>query len=189
MFEYDDPADPTVFSLNSFSKLLGPGLRLGWVTAHKKLLDRLLDCGALHSGGGFNPFTGGIVAQLFENKFIDDQISKVRAQYKENCLTLCEALNKYVVPALVEEEVKFTVPTGGFFCFVTLPERIDADKLLEVAKSRGVSYFVGKHSSPDKSKFKNCVRLCFAFLEQDAIVEGVKRLGQAVKAYDEVETS
>lgn len=184
LFEFDDASNPCVFAINSFSKLLGPGLRLGWIATHKPHMDRLLECGPLHSGGGFNPFMGAVVAEMIENGFVEKQVERVRKHYKSTCTALCDAIDKYVCTAVREdEEVTYLKPTGGFFCFLTLPERYDTQQLLEVAQKCGVSYFVGRHSSPDKSLFKNCVRLCFAFAESDVIVEGVKRLGKAMKEY------
>lgn len=186
LFEFDDPSNPTVFSINSFSKLLGPGLRLGWILTHKSHMDRLLECGALQSGGGFNPFMGGVITEMLANGFVDTQVSKLRAHYKSTCTALCDSIDKYVSTAVrADEVITYRQPTGGFFCFVDLPKRFDTEKLLEIAKECGVSYFAGCNSSPDKSLFKNCIRLCFGFLNEPEIVEGVKRLGTAIKGYGE----
>lgn len=184
LFEYDNPEDPVVFSVNSFSKLLGPGIRIGWVAAHRKYIDRLLDCGTLQSGGGFNPFTSAVVLQLLQNGVVERKAAELRQHYQQNCNALCRALEEYVTPALKKgERLKFEKPEGGFFVFVELPERFDGDRLLQVAKNKGVSYFQGKHFSPAKSEYNNCMRLCFAFCEEDEIVEGVKRLASAVEDY------
>lgn len=185
LFEFDDATNPSVFAINSFSKLLGPGLRLGWVCTHDAHMKRLLDCGSLQSGGGFNPFMGEAVTELLDNGFVLEHVQTVRDTYKNNCEILCDAVDKYVKPMVAEDEsIEFNRPSGGFFCFLTLPQRFDTDKLLPVAKDNGVIYFAGRHSSPDKKLFTNCIRLCFAFQEADAIVEGVKRLGEAIRVYD-----
>lgn len=184
LFEYDDPSDPVVFSINSFSKLLGPGMRLGWLTAHKPFISRILDCGALHSGGGFNPLTSAVVLQLFNNGFMDKHIALLRREYEASCVALCKAIEEHLVPALKpDEKLQYHTPAGGFFCFITLPERYDADKLLEQCKENGVSFFVGKHFSPAKDSFKSSLRLCFAWLEIDELVEGVRRLGKTVREF------
>lgn len=183
LYEFDDPSKPTVFSMNSFSKILGPGLRLGWLSTAPKHMERLLDCGSLQSGGGFNPFTSVICSEMMKNGFVARHANTVRDDLHNCAQILCNAIEKYMRPALKEgEEMTYYRPTGGFFCFIHLPKRFDADELLVVAKQKGVSYFCGKHSSPDKSSFKNCIRLCFAFVD-DQIEEGVRRIGEAMKDY------
>lgn len=186
LFEFDDPSSPCVFSINSFSKLIGPGMRLGWIATHQKQMSHLLNSGSLQSGGGFNPFTGAIFTELVRSGFLKKQVARLREHYMAMCDVLCTAIDQYVRPAIGEDEcIQYHRPTGGFFCFLTLPERYDTQQLLELAQSCGVSYFVGRNSSPDKTLFKSSIRLCFAFLDKDAIEEGVKRLGTAVVQYRE----
>lgn len=159
-------------------------MRLGWVAAHPQILSRFLNVGGLQSGGGFNPFTGAIFSELFESGFMDKHVRHIRKHYSETSQVLCAAIDDYLCTAVEENEhVHYHRPTGGFFCFVTLPERYDTQQLLEIAQSRGVSYFVGRNSSPDKTLFKSSIRLCYAWLEKDMITEGVRRLGEAVKEY------
>lgn len=183
-FEYDDPSNPVVFSVNSFSKLLGPGMRLGWVATHEPYMSRLLDCGALQSGGGFNPMTAAVVLELLDKGFLDDQIQVLRAEYQTSCEALCTAIEEHLRPVLRSgEELKYEKPEGGFFCFITLPDRFDVDKLLGMSKKNGVSFFAGKHFSPGKAAFNNSLRLCFAWCEINDLVEGVRRLGKTVQEY------
>lgn len=145
---------------------------------------RLLECGPLHSGGGFNPFMGAVVAEMIENGFVKEQVKNLRAYYKDTCDTMCDAIDQYVCTAVrKDEQITYYRPTGGFFCFLKLPDRFDTQKLLEIAKQYGVSYFAGCNSSPDKTLFTNCIRLCFAFVEKDGIVKGVQRLGEAIAKY------
>lgn len=185
LFEYDLPAQPVVFAINSFSKLLGPGLRLGWIATHEQHMSRLLDCGALQSGGGFNPFTSEIVADLLDNGFVEEHSAKLRTHYGQTCSVMCEAIEKYVGAALKDgEKLTFEKPEGGFFLFIRLPDRFDCDTLLSRAKDNGVSFFAGKHFTDDGNGLRNCIRLCFAFCEQDEILEGVKRLATTIKNYD-----
>lgn len=184
LYEFDDPTSPCVFSIHSFSKIIGPGMRLGWIAAYEKLMSRLLDCGPIHSGGGLNPFTAAIFTEMFKSGFVDDQLARLRPHYKEMCDAMCDAIDEYVSSAVGrDEKIHYYRPTGGFFCFITLPPRYDTQKLLHLAQSHGVSYFAGCNSSPDKSLFKSSIRLCYAFLEKDKIVEGVKRLGSAISQF------
>lgn len=185
LFDYDDPANPKVLAFNSFSKLIGPGLRLGWMAAHNPHMERMLNCGSLQSGGGFNPLTSAIVSEMITSGTVYDHVKRVREYYKKMCKLLISELETTLQSALREGEVlSFEKPTGGFFIFIYLPERINTEKLLDLAKKHGVSFFAGCHSSADKSQFQNAIRLCFAFAENEEIREGVKRLAEAVRAYE-----
>eukprot|EP00177_Eucheuma_denticulatum_P004804 GFKZ01008724.1.p2 GENE.GFKZ01008724.1~~GFKZ01008724.1.p2 ORF type:complete len:198 (+),score=41.08 GFKZ01008724.1:831-1424(+) len=185
LFEYEDEGyEAVVFAVNSFSKLLGPGLRVGWIATREGHVKRLLQCGALQSGGGFNPFASAVVAELLENGEVERQAEVLRREYGACCGRMCEVLEEYVGGALGEGEVvRFERPEGGFFVFVELPRRFDSERLLEIAKGKGVSFFAGTHFSVDKERFRHCLRLCFAFCEEEVLVEGVRRLGEAVRAY------
>jgi len=185
MYEFDEPENPTIISINSFSKLLGPGLRVGWIETHSSNIATLLRHGSLQSGGGFNPMTSTAILEMLRNGFVEKHIDVLRAKYKSTCSALCDAINEFVQPALREdEELIYNRPKGGFFCFVTLPDRFDTEELLQSAKSEfGVAYFAGRHFSPNKDSFQNCLRLCFAFLEPEQIRNGVRRLSNAIKAY------
>lgn len=184
LYEYDSVDNPTVFSVNSFSKILAPGLRVGWIATNKKYISRLLECPSLQSGGGFNPMASAVVSQLMESDFLYKHTDFLRKNYKKTCDVLCSALEEHVVPALKDgEKLIYEKPTGGFFCFVSLPERFDTEKLLDISVKKGVTYFCGKFFSPDEKSFKNCLRLCFAFLEAEEITKGVERLAEAVRSY------
>lgn len=161
-------------------------MRLGWIATHQQQMSVLLGSGPLQSGGGFNPFTGAIFSELLQSGFLNKQVARLREHYGAMSKVLCTAIDHYLCPAVEKHEcVQYHRPTGGFFCFVTFPERYDTQQLLEFAQSCGVSYFVGRNSSPDKASFKSSIRLCFAFVGKDAIEEGVKRLRTAVVRYRE----
>lgn len=181
LFCFDKPDDPRVLAINSFSKLLGPGLRIGWISAHKPLISRILNCGALQSGGGFNPFTSALVSEIMATGDVEKQTLQVRNYYRDSCQVLCDAVEQHIRP--IQNEMVYYKPTGGFFLFLRLHEDIDTAKLLEIAQKQGVSFFAGCHSSVDKKQYTNCVRLCFAFLPPPEIVEGVKRLATAIREY------
>ncbi len=175
----DDPSNPTVFALQSFSKLLGPGIRVGWIETDKKHIERLLDSGALQSGGGANPLASGMVLQLMKSGFLLRQIDLLREKYRVCCDTMCDALDDHLGDSVVYHR-----PLGGFFCFVTLRKEIDTQKLLDEAeKNYGVRFFAGRHFCDGTGKFNNALRLCFAYLEPKAIEAGVARLAKAIKEF------
>lgn len=181
-FDLDDPSNPTVFAISSFSKLLGPGIRVGWIETDKTHIARILACGTLQSGGGANPLASGMVLELLRSGFVDNHIERLRTEYKVCSDAMCAGLESDVKGALQPgEKLKYHTPKGGFFCFVTLPPRIDTSKLLDSAqKLHGVNYFAGSHFCDGGTQFNSSLRLCFAFLKKPEIVEGMKRLAHAI---------
>lgn len=182
-FDLDDPKNPTVFAINSFSKLLGPGLRIGWIETDVKHMARILQCGSLQSGGGFNPITSGMLLELLNGGFVDRHVSMLREKYQICCRTMCESID--AIALTCDIDIKYYVPLGGFFIWLNLPAHIDTQKLLDNCEKKfGVRYFAGRHFCDGSNKFDACIRLCFAFLEPADIKEGVRRLGLAIADYN-----
>ncbi|MBC8496513.1 MAG: PLP-dependent aminotransferase family protein, partial [Chloroflexi bacterium] len=104
-----------IISVNSFSKILAPGLRLGWIQAHRSVINRLAGCGLLDSGGGMNPFTSAVVRMLVESGGLKENIANLRKEYTRRLGAMDAALLRYLPTA------EYTLPEGGFFFWVRLP--------------------------------------------------------------------
>ena len=167
----------TVFSLGSFSKILAPGLRLGWIQAGPQLLDRLIRCGLLDSGGGLNPFTSAVVRSAIEMGLQQSQLAKLITTYTERKVALGAALREHL-----PDSVHFTDPDGGFFTWLVFPEGVDSAKMLSDARRNNVGYLPGIKFSSAK-KLNNCARLCFAYFDVPELEEGARRLGEAFESY------
>ncbi len=163
-----------VFSLGSFSKILAPGLRLGWIQAKPSLLEPFVTCGYLDSGGGFNPFVSSIVNSFIELDLQKDYLNLLKKKYQDRMLTLSEALRQHI-PALT-----FTDPDGGYFIWSCLPEGTDTEALLSQAHEHQVGFQTGIKFSSSKS-LCNYLRFCFAFYEKKDLLEGVKRLSRIIR--------
>ena len=162
-----------VLSLGSFSKILAPGLRLGWMQAKPALLDPFVVCGYLDSGGGLNPFVSSIVNSMLELGLQKDYLNFLRKTYHDRMVTLSNAFRQQI-PAL-----KFTDPQGGFFIWSWLPEGTDTAALLDEANKHQVGYQPGiKFSSTNG--LRNYLRFCFAFYGGKDLVRGVERLSRIV---------
>ena len=160
-----------VFSIGSFSKILAPGLRLGWVQAPDDLLDPLIHSALLTSGGGLNPFTSGLVRVILERGWQTQHLAKLREVYAERAEALVGALNDYF------PEAAFNIPKGGYFVWLEL-EGVDTEVLLLEAERRGVSFQAGgKFSS--QNALESALRLSFSYYEPERLREGVKRLRTA----------
>ncbi|MDH3829322.1 MAG: PLP-dependent aminotransferase family protein, partial [Desulfobacterales bacterium] len=116
-----------VLSLGSFSKILAPGLRLGWMQAKPSLLEPFIASGYLESGGGLNPFVSGIVNSMIELGLQKDYLNFLKKTYRRRMVILSEALRQQI-PAL-----RFTDPHGGYFIWSFLPEGTDTETLLAEA--------------------------------------------------------
>jgi 2-aminoadipate transaminase len=163
-----------VLSLGSFSKILAPGLRLGWMHAQPSLLEPFIGCGYLESGGGLNPFVSSIVNSVIDLGLQKDYLNFLKKTYSNRKVILSKALREHI-PALT-----FTDPDGGYFIWSHLPEGTDTETLLETAKKHQVGFRTGiKFSSVEG--LSNYLRFCFAFYGEADLLEGVERLSRIIR--------
>jgi DNA-binding transcriptional MocR family regulator len=181
---YDRPAPPSLFSmarrgtvlrLGSFAKTLAPGLRLGWINGEASQLRRLVDGGLRDSGGGPSFFAGMMVAALCRSGEFDAQVARLRAVYAERRNALAAALTAHL-----PEGCRFDVPAGGFFIWVSLPPHVDAEALLARAEAHQVTFIPGGRFCID-GRGTSHLRVAFSQMKPEALVEGARRLGAALK--------
>jgi len=166
-------AEGTVY-LGSFSKVLAPGLRLGYVIAPKALVPKLLQAkqaADLHTPG----FNQRVVHEVIRNGFLDQHVPTIRARYKAQRDAMRAALEAHM-PA----GCHWTVPSGGMFFWVELPEGVDAVALLPKAVELGMAYVPGAAFFAAEPKL-NTLRLSFVTVAPDLIERGVAMLAQALK--------
>ncbi|UCD80574.1 MAG: PLP-dependent aminotransferase family protein [Desulfobacterales bacterium] len=164
----------TVLSLGSFSKILAPGLRLGWIQTHPELMAKLINNGLIFSGGGLNPFTSAIVQSAIELGLQAKQLSHLKKVYLQRMNALNFALREHL-----RDLVSFVEPEGGFFTWVRLPQEIDARKLLPGANKHHVNFPPGSNFSPQRN-FRNYMRLSFAYYDASELKEAVERLADVI---------
>ncbi len=165
--------DPLVFSVRTFSKIVAPGLRVGWVDTvpelqpllinAKQAMDTCTNLPAQRLLTGF--LTGG---------HLENHLATQRAEYKRRKEAMHAALRKHF-----GNIAQWTDPEGGFFLWVTLNSGVDTTELFERALAEGVAFIPGPAFSPT-GRFTHALRLCFASTPPDRIHEGVARLRRAV---------
>jgi DNA-binding transcriptional MocR family regulator len=166
---------PDIVSIGSFSKILAPGLRLGWLQAAPAVIERIVRCGLLDSGGGLNPFTSGVVRSALEIGGVERTLGRLRQTYAARLKAMGAALRAHL-PA----GVRFVQPAGGFFIWLTLPEGTDTTAMRASAQGRNVDFMPGpRFSSADG--LKNCLRLSFAYYDAPDLVRGVERLSDVLR--------
>ena len=181
---YDSPPPPalsdlappgTVVRLSTFSKILAPGLRLGWLEAVPEITRRCAGSGLLDSGGGTSHFVAHVVGAMIEMGLLDEHIALLRASYRQRRDALLDALGRYM-PATCS----WMRPGGGFFVWLRMPEGCDSAALLPVAEAAGVSYAPGGRFCIGGGG-ERYARLGFSLLEPDELVEGARRLGRVLE--------
>lgn len=163
-----------VISLGTFSKILAPGLRLGWIHTSPSLLAPLLESGLLASGGGLNPFTSALVQVVLAEGWLDQHVAKLQATYGSRLAAMDAALK-----ANLGDAVEFLTPGGGFFFWVKLPDGLAATAFRETARRYHVDFRPGTLFS-GAGGCQPYLRLCFAFYDEADNGEGIQRLGNAL---------
>jgi len=180
---YDRPPPQSIYSLapsgstirlGSFSKILAPGLRLGWMFASPEIVQRCVKSGVLDSGGGLNHFTAHVVAAFIELGLLDQQIATLRDTYRERRDVLVHALEEHL-----PRECTWVTPRGGFFVWLRLPAQIDSASFLPAAEAAGVSYIPGARFFANGGGECYC-RLNFTMFSRDELEQGARRLGKAL---------
>jgi DNA-binding transcriptional MocR family regulator len=165
--------DGPVLSIGTFSKILAPGMRLGWIHGSIDLLASLADSGLILSGGGLNPVTSTLATAMMRMGWQHEYLEWLRATFARRSATMVAALREHM-PAWVE----YDVPSGGYFVWLRLPLNVDGAALRARGKEHGVDVRHGAQFSP-AGALGNHLRLSYAFYDDDDIAEGVTRLGRA----------
>jgi 2-aminoadipate transaminase len=177
-----------VLALNSVSKVLSPGLRLGWIEGPPADLQRIATSGVLRSGGGMNPFPAAVVRAAIDGGGLAEHVARVRVLLRERHAALAGAL-KAELPQAV-----FSPATGGYFLWVRVPGLdVDAAETRAALHRHAVRVAPGTLFSPSRvegagragSEGVGCgcefMRLCFAHAGPEALREGVARLAAALE--------
>jgi DNA-binding transcriptional MocR family regulator len=163
-----------VISLGSFSKIVAPGLRLGWIQAAPDLLQQILTSGALVSGGNFNHFTSHIVRQLLAGDELAALVLGLRTKYAERAQAMDQALRRHLSGV-----ARWTTPGGGYFFWLELSQGTDTAALEPAARAAGTGFLPGGACSPTGG-LRHCLRLSFAHYSVPEIHDGIARLGRAL---------
>ncbi|MFU2023484.1 PLP-dependent aminotransferase family protein, partial [Bordetella avium] len=161
----------TVIRLGTFSKVLAPGLRLGYIAGPRKIINKLTQ--AKQATDLHTPtLTQMAVYEIIKDGFLDEHLPNVREIYRRQGSCMLEAVTREF-PA----SVHWTKPEGGMFLWVTLPEHVDSTKLLAQAIEQNVAFVPGGpfYTGTPRS---NTLRLSFATVPEDKINTGIAILGK-----------
>ena len=161
-----------VVRTSTFSKTVAPGVRTGWVLADEELLEEITRMRA----GGTNTFTQSVLGRYCTEGPFEENVAELRAEYATRCDHMLDCLESHMPPG-----TEWTEPDGGFFVWVELPGRIDAEELLPTAAEEGVTYLPGPLFYPD-DRGKGHLRLSFSHVSPGEMDRGVEALARATRS-------
>ena len=159
--------------LGSFSKIVSPGLRLGWICTTNEIMEKIIiakQASDLHS----NNLAQRIVYQYLIDNDIDEHIIKIREAYKIRRDLMVSMISEHF-----PEEIEFTKPEGGMFLWITLPEKISSLDLFEHAIKENVAFVPGNPFYVNGGG-NNTLRLNFSNSDEEQIEIGIKRLANII---------
>ena len=162
-----------VIQLGTFSKLISPGLRIGWIASNpqvQSIIERMKQAMDLHT----NTFAQYVIAEFANAGHLDTHIELIKQEYGKKRDFMMGVLQRYF-----GEDVSWTTPEGGLFLWVKLPAHISATALLPAAIKAGVAYVPGKFFFSEKQD-DSTMRLNFCNATEENIEEGIKRLANVV---------
>lgn len=162
-----------VIYLGTFSKIFCPGYRLGWVCASKEILRKFITC---KENSDLQTSTIGQreLSKYIDDYDLDEHVEKIKATYKKRRDLMLSCMKEEF-----PEGVSFTNPSGGLFTWVKLPEKLNAQELMEKCVENNVAYVPGGFFFPSGNK-ENYFRLNYSSCKEDKIIEGIKRLGKVL---------
>jgi 2-aminoadipate transaminase len=165
--------DGWVLRVSTYSKILAPGVRVGYAYGRREIIERLE---MFRSEGGSGPFMTRVVAKYCEGGRLEAHIRDLNDLYRSKRDLMLEAIAREF-PA----DVTTLRPEGGFFIWCRLPADVSAAKLLPLAEARGVTLLPGTRCFAN-GQGDDAIRLAFSFLPPEQIVEGIGRIGEAIRA-------
>ncbi len=163
-----------VIYFGSFSKILAPGMRLGFTSATPKLLERMIICKQV-SDVHTNVLAQMVAYEFVSRYSIDEHIAKLRKVYGEKCELMISCMDKYF-PA----EVEHTCPEGGLFIYCTMPEKYDSSEVMKKALEKNVAFVPGTSCMIDDKAKYSTFRMNYSAADKESIEKGIKQLGEVL---------
>lgn len=166
-----------VMHVGSFSKTLSPGLRVGFLTCHKDIMDRVVVVKQVNDV--HTPLLNQMMVTEYINNYdFDSHIKAAAAKCGEKCAAMLEGAKKYF-----PSNVTLTNPEGGIFLWCTMPDGVDTGEIFKKSVEAGVAFVPGRTCMIDIDKVSNCFRLNYTTVSNEKIDEGMKILGGILKEY------
>ena len=169
-----------VIYMSTFSKILAPGFRIGWVISSREILEKLI-LAKQATDLCTNVFSQYVAYNYVNGGYLDKQVEKISKMYKgKRDLMIKEIKNHF------PKGVEWNVPKGGMFIWITLPTSVNTSNMFRKALNEKIAYVVGDAFYPDGGNY-NSMRLNFSYSDNETIKEGIRRLAKVIK--DELKTT
>ncbi|MCL4325898.1 MAG: PLP-dependent aminotransferase family protein [Candidatus Thermoplasmatota archaeon] len=167
-----------VIYMSTFSKILSPGFRLGWITGMSEVI-RKIAIAKQAIDLCSNTLTQYIAYYYISKGYAEKHIPKIRTMYKEKLEIIINALNKFM-----PDYVSWTNPKGGMFIWLTLPNNINVNDMFPYAISNNIAYVTGTAFYIDGKSGMHSMRLNFTYPSNNKIVEGIENLSKVIKKWN-----
>lgn len=163
-----------ILCTGSFSKIFCPGFRIGWIAGDKDIIRKYV---LVKQGADLqcNTIAQMIIAEYLNRYDIDTHIRKIVGTYKKRRDIAIESIKKYF-----PDGIKYTVPEGGLFTWIELPDNISARKILDKCLEKKIAFVPGGSFFPNGGK-ENTFRINFSNMPEDKIESGLKTIGEVIK--------
>ena len=168
-----DHTDEVIY-IGTFSKIMVPGFRVGWIAAPKQIVDLLAEIKRF-SDLCTSSFLQETIAEYMTRGFLSSHIQYLKKIYSRRLNCLIDSIKNFF-----PDETQFNRPNGGVYFWTTLPEYVDIHLLLETTLKKGVSFAPGDIFYLD-SGGSHQMGLRFAFIEEEKIIKGIKIIGNAIE--------
>ncbi|XP_020278839.1 uncharacterized protein LOC109852257 isoform X2 [Pseudomyrmex gracilis] len=183
LFSYDNPEDPNykggnIVSNCSFSKILSPAIRFGWIEGGSRIVNTIKTSGVMCSGGAVNHYVSGLIASMLHENIEDEYLDKIIKIYRERLDTLCATLDRFLPSCC-----SYRRPGGGYFVWLHLPSDVDGTKFVSwCQKEYKVSAIPGVRFSYT-GEAKNFLRLSIGFHTKEVLETAAQTLCKALLVY------
>lgn len=176
---YNEPPPPAfgtmidsehVVSLGSFSKILAPGMRLGWIQTSKNLFNKIFANGFVNSGGCINHISSHLVRKAMDMGLLANHVVSLRKTYRGRVTVMDETLDREF-----GDLARWNRPDGGYFFWLEFAKDVDTTTLRKKAPELETGFQSGSVFS-SCGELNNCLRLSFAHYGEDEIIEGICRM-------------
>ncbi|MDY0395043.1 PLP-dependent aminotransferase family protein [Virgibacillus halophilus] len=171
-----------VIYISTFSKILTPGLRLGWICADEGFIEKYVafkQAADLHT----DSFAQRMTAKYLELYDLEEHIHKIKSVYKERCTVMLSCLEEFF-----PKRLSYSKPEGGLFIWVELPENVSAEHIFSEGLKNNVACVPGTLFFPNRTS-RNALRLNYSNMSKEKIIEGIKLLGEVLHRELQKETT